>query len=104
MEERKYLKELAKAGIEFSVSIPYCGQIHLSPSAVLEYSEDKEAFISKLFGVKREDIVKYLKFMNEKCQCMALTKKGKRCRIAVEPTPELNNFDFENGYFCSVHR
>jgi hypothetical protein len=110
MEElRKYdadiLDRVSELGIKFHVDGP-TGSHEISAKVVHRIVSEKftkDEVIAFVSGVSPEQFWRWQKWVSEGSQCLAMTKKGMRCKGQPLDPYLLEARNFETEAYCSAH-
>ena len=101
-----FLKEISEGGnIRFTMRWGVWDWFYLSPERVLEFVQDKEAFMAKILGVSIERLRDFLKWHEEGHFCRALTRDGTPCRNRIsEHFVDINRYQPGINDRCRKHQ
>ena len=79
---KNFVDELEKNDIEtiFSTFIVGVGQYYFGPKNLVKILKDKKKFTFDLLNVTPELYREWELWLEDQCQCVAITKKGHRCK------------------------
>lgn len=104
-EKLQVLKEISAGGnIHFTMDFGIWSWYSLSPERVLEFVQDKEAFVAKVLGVSVQRLRDFLKWQEEGRPCRALTVEGIPCKNVVSESFDIDKYRPGINDRCHKHK
>jgi len=99
-------KELEAAGIEFSINALDTGFFPITADEIPEYMADPIGWYARQYGVSRERVEVWQRFVDSDYRCAATTRCGTRCTLPAEEYYRLSVCDFDPAWdgFCRRHQ
>lgn len=90
----------------FDALLGFQGKMNCPVDLHPDFFQSEEEWIAAFYGVSVSQLIDWMMWCEEDCQCRATTPKGKRCKnrndigLIIEP----QMFDPEQTPFCAIHR